>query len=636
MRVTDEVRVGMIASLGILLLVVTMVFLRGYAVGRQGLQKDVIFGEVGGLREGAEVHLAGVVVGSVEDVGLTENHRARVRMLLKPEVVLPPNAVFTVGRSGLMGEPYLRIKVDEPESARLTRADLEDPVGLAAELRRGSTPLSRYLRDRLSVTAKQVLDRQARSGRTSSALEQALVRELNRLLEREHLFSPARFEKVRLTKEIVRLLQENPRGERLVLVNRLLLGRAYPDLLRPLPRSFVADVPKGTFRGEDPVTLEDMIPRLGDLMEDVQGIAEDTRGLLSDPVLTESLRQTAANIAALTANLNKLVTSPRLSRGLYGSLENAEKMTREAALVAVDVRKVTQDLGAVNRILANVEGISADGRAQVAELLEQTKSIMTDLSDTTDAIRWVAKDSGILKEQLPALVESGKKSVANVEKITANLEALTGDADLRTDLKESLTSLKETLENVKQATAGLRDLAADPQLHSDLRDTLTSAKTTMAHAENVTAKVDTALGTTGDTLAKLGRLKWDTELAYRYLPSNNRVYGDLDFLIWPSSKNYFKIGLHDFAEGDRIELQAGSFLSDCTRLRIGLVRAKVGVGLDYQIGSRYSLSADLYDPNDLSLNLWGHYQLNDKWSLLLGVDDFLHQSMGGLGVRFAP
>jgi ABC-type transporter Mla subunit MlaD len=636
MRLTDEVRVGMIASLGLLLLVLTMVFLRGYAVGRKGMQKDVIFGEVGGLREGAEVHLAGVVVGSVEEVGLTKDHRARVRMWLKPEVILPRDAVFTVGRSGLLGEPYLQIDVEEPESARLTREDLKDPVGLAAELRRGSAPLSRYLCDRLSVTAKQVLDRQARSGATSPALEQALVRELNRLMEREHLFSPDRFEKVPLTKEIARLLQENPRGERLVLANRLLLGRAYPRLLRSLPRSLVAEVPKGTFRGEDPVTLEDLVPRLGDLMEDVQGIAEDTRGLLSDPVLTESLRQTATNVAVLTANLNKLVANPRLSRGLYGSLENAEKVTREAALVAVDVRKVTQDLSAVNRILANVEGITADGRAQVQELLEQTKSIMTDLSDTTDAIRWVAKDSGILKEQLPALVESGKKSVANVEKITANLEALTGDADLRADLKESLASLKETLDNVKQATAGLRDLAADPQLHTDLRETITSAKTTMAHAENVSEKVDNVLGTTGDTLTKLGRFKWDTELTYRYLPSNNRVFGDLGFLIWPSSKNYFKLGIHDFAEESKIELQAGSFLSDYTRLRIGLVRAKVGVGLEYQIGPRYSFSADLYDPNDLSLNLWGHYQLNDKWSLLLGVDDFGHQSLGGLGVRFAP
>jgi len=179
-------------------------------------------------------------------------------------------------------------------------------------------------------------------------------------------------------------------------------------------------------------------------------------------------------------------------------------------------------------------------------------------------------------------------------------------------------------------------MVADQELQQDVKGTLSSVRATMEKAQPLTEKVDNVLGATGDTLADIGRFTVNTDLRYHYLPGNNRFFGDLSFEVWPSKKNFFRAGIHDFAEHDKLQIQAGSFLSDDTVLRFGLLRAKLGAGLDYRLGPRYSLSADLYDPNNITLNLWGRYRLDEDWSLMLGMEELGKRSLYGLGVQFTP
>jgi len=67
------------------------------------------FTSAGGLQDGAHVELAGVNVGRVVAVQLTQDYRAHVTIHLKPTVVLKEDATAAIKSAGLIGERYVEI-----------------------------------------------------------------------------------------------------------------------------------------------------------------------------------------------------------------------------------------------------------------------------------------------------------------------------------------------------------------------------------------------------------------------------------------------------------------------------------------------------------------------------------------------
>lgn len=119
----------------------------------------------------------------------------------------------------------------------LGEKDLKDTEGetLIHCLRDAPDPLSQYLRSRFPVALQQRL-REYDDGfgtpperlKRLKWLKPAVVKELNRLIRDERLYQEDRFAQVELTRVTKELLQQNPRGEELVLLNRWLLADAYP------------------------------------------------------------------------------------------------------------------------------------------------------------------------------------------------------------------------------------------------------------------------------------------------------------------------------------------------------------------------------------------------------------------------
>ena len=106
---------------------------------------------------------------------------------------------------------------------------LKDPAGLATKLRDAGDPLSQYLRGQLSQETQRQLEEYASASLPSQSLQDALVSELNLLLEGPLLFEQGRFAQVNLTAETRSLVAQQPQGEYVIRLNRLLLEEAYPD-----------------------------------------------------------------------------------------------------------------------------------------------------------------------------------------------------------------------------------------------------------------------------------------------------------------------------------------------------------------------------------------------------------------------
>jgi hypothetical protein len=83
-------------------------------------------------------------------------------------------------------------------------------------------------------------------------------------------------------------------------------------------------------------------------------------------------------------------------------------------------------------------------------------------------------------------------------------------------------------------------------------------------------------------------------------------------------------------------------------MRYGFHAGKVGLGMDYNLirnpvappilsrPGATSLSAELYDPNDLQLDLYGRYQFTDNLGIALGVENILHNSHPTVGLTYRP
>ena len=59
----------------------------------------------------------------------------------------------------------------------------------------------------------------------------------------------------------------------------------------------------------------------------------------------------------------------------------------------------------------------------------------------------------------------------------------------------------------------------------------------------------------------------------------------------------------------------------------GIIRNKVGLGAGYK-QNRWRFSADLYDPNDLTMRIRGTYGLNDNF-YIIGQSILPHSNRGG-------
>ena len=110
-----ELTAGIFVLAGVVCLGYLSVTLGGLQVGGgQGYNVSATFSDVGGLRAGTEVVIAGVKVGRVTRVRL-KDYAAKVRMRIQPDVKLPRDSIASVRTEGLIGQRYVSIS---PGAAR--------------------------------------------------------------------------------------------------------------------------------------------------------------------------------------------------------------------------------------------------------------------------------------------------------------------------------------------------------------------------------------------------------------------------------------------------------------------------------------------------------------------------------------
>ncbi len=104
-----EVAVGLFIIAGILCLGYLSIKLGNLEiVGKKGYDVYGVFSNVGGLKVGSSVEIAGVNVGRVTNV-LLDNYQAHVILNFRNDLKIQEDAIASVKTRGLIGEKYIEI-----------------------------------------------------------------------------------------------------------------------------------------------------------------------------------------------------------------------------------------------------------------------------------------------------------------------------------------------------------------------------------------------------------------------------------------------------------------------------------------------------------------------------------------------
>src|SRR6202050_4471902 len=142
----------------------------------------------------------------------------------------PPGAVPIFDGKTLDG--WLQI---ENNATSLSSAAITDPAAFVARLTTGTDAVSVFLRTRLQDLVKADLAAYSASNPNAKALLSALTKDLNQVIAGPSIYASARFHDVALQAETKQLLQQNPGGQQLARLNKLLIDDAYSGVLAPSP-----------------------------------------------------------------------------------------------------------------------------------------------------------------------------------------------------------------------------------------------------------------------------------------------------------------------------------------------------------------------------------------------------------------
>ncbi|HJX30632.1 MAG TPA: outer membrane lipid asymmetry maintenance protein MlaD [Thermodesulfobacteriota bacterium] len=137
-RIDTELLVGLFMIVGIACLAYLSIKLgRMEIIGDKGYKVYAEFPEIGGLKNGASVEIAGVEVGRVRNISLSD-YQAKIELQINSGVKIQEDAIAAVKTKGLLGEKYIQIspggdeKIIPPEGKiRETQPplDLEKAIG---------------------------------------------------------------------------------------------------------------------------------------------------------------------------------------------------------------------------------------------------------------------------------------------------------------------------------------------------------------------------------------------------------------------------------------------------------------------------------------------------------------------------
>lgn len=376
-RTLREGTVGLFAILGLILIGGIAVWLRGGGFGQDSYDILVEFGDASGIKIGSPVRFRGVDVGKVVGLAPSSNGVGVTLAIASASLPIPRQSKVTTSRYGLLGEASIEIT----------------PLATLGEQAQSLSPKAASCNEDSPI----LCDRDRIEGITDAGI----VAGIAKLSE---VYSDPAF--VNSLSEAAKSAAQA--GERVsVLSNEMLL---------------FARNARQEIRG-----ISKTVDAFG-------GVARDSSSLIRnlDNTIAQNqfaLRQIVANAEQLTENLNAIATENR------GNITNT----------LVSIEQASRDLKGLASSLTHTVNRANQGfdTVDIQKLAKDIEILMANAAETSANLRDVSQsiNDPVLLLNLQQTLDSARVTLENFQKISSDLDDLTGDPAFRENIRRLIDGL---------------------------------------------------------------------------------------------------------------------------------------------------------------------------------------------------
>jgi phospholipid/cholesterol/gamma-HCH transport system substrate-binding protein len=385
--VSAEAKVGMFFLIAVIIVGVIALFLGDFWVRARSQTITVYFENIQGLTNGAEVRMAGVKIGRVTAVTLTDNPKfpkrpAAVRMAVYRDVMLFDADVFAIQQGALLGDKYVEVQrsqampkqriangaevaggqargiEDLTEEARALVKEARDALaavrgGLATE--QNMAAIKVILVNMMGATAKA--DVLAAEGIRMAALLTAQARQAGPNVQRMAANMAKASESVKDTAALVRQMLVTstlPRDAQIATANL----RDISQNFSAISDSFAQVLATPETRGK----MQDALDNMHTATQNLAKVSAQAQKLLGDDQVAADMKQalarmreTADHLANISRSYDKILTDPKFQDDLQGTL-SAARQAAEAGNRTLE--KTDAELDRLDRTLTHVTKVT--------------------------------------------------------------------------------------------------------------------------------------------------------------------------------------------------------------------------------------------------------------------------------------
>ena len=360
-----------------------------------------------------------------------------------------------------------------------------------------------------------------------------------------------------------------------------LMGEKYVEIMptRDYTSPYVAD--GEIIAGTDPVRMDELIEQGSMLLKRLQELTNSAKDIIGDPDLKEDTRTIFRNARNASDNVNEITVSLR--------------------------NRSDHIIESLDKILNNVNEEIEKNRQDLKSIIENFKKVSDNVSNMTSTN----------KDNLHDIISNLKASTEKLDNMVAKLNE---NDKLTSDIRETMNSLKDASENAKVITNEVKEIVIDKDIKKQISNTLDDAHKLAKAVDKVFLNIQ--------------QTKVDFKYLLRYHKDTEDMLSDINVDIYPNESYFFRIGMEDVGNESDINVMLARDANTNFIKRAGIMKSKVGIGVDYMLSKDIGLSLDLIDTKDSEIRLKARYVINEHVTFELRVDDAAEDEQLNFGLEY--
>ncbi|MBW4635113.1 MAG: MCE family protein [Iphinoe sp. HA4291-MV1] len=387
-RTFREGSVGLLLLLGLGVFGLIILWLTRFNAARSSYKAFVEFANAGGMQKGAVVRYRGVKVGNISAIRPGPNNIEVEIEITNPKLIIPSNVTVEANQSGLISESIIDItpKTQLP-SGIVVAKPLEKNCNREIIICNGSR-----LKGQIGISLDELI--RTTTQLTTIYSDPTFYRNVNKAVENTGVAATNVAELSR---------------------NLSVLSKSFQQQLNTVSTTSNT-VQQATTQLSTSTTKT--LNQLGNTADQFSATAKD-------------VRLTTSQVSKLINNLDSLVTSNRSSlvAALNNITETSNQLRKTVSSLSPTVNRVTQ-----GELIKNLETLSANAAQASANLREVSNS----LNNPNNVL--------VLQQTL----DSARVTFENTQKITSDLDELTGDPTFRQNLRQLVNGLSSLVSSTQQ------------------------------------------------------------------------------------------------------------------------------------------------------------------------------------------